>query len=175
MPEAFESVYTITGKDFSNAGKVSTSIKETLKRLGLNPAVVRRIAIVSYEAEMNLVMYAVQGKIQLTVSPETVTINVRDEGPGIPDVDLAMQLEQDDDEMDLLHRTLFQHLLDDRWKHGIETAVDVTLLGRYYERYADHAVAVAKRVVFLVTGEHADDLQGDIQPEIQPVAGPEGA
>ena len=91
MPEAFESIYTITGKDFSNAGKVSTSIKETLKRLGLNPAVIRRIAIVSYEAEMNLVMYAVQGKIQLTVSPETVTINVQDEGPGIPDIELAMQ------------------------------------------------------------------------------------
>jgi phosphate transport system protein len=80
------------------------------------------------------------------------------------DVDLALQLEQDDDEMDQLHRTLFQHLIDERWSHGIETAVDVTLLGRYYERYADHAVAVAKRVVFLVTGEHADDLQPDIQP-----------
>ena len=46
--------------------------------------------------------------------------------------------------MDELHRTLFQHLMDDRWKHGIETAVDVTLLGRYYERFADHAVSVAK-------------------------------
>jgi phosphate transport system protein len=74
------------------------------------------------------------------------------------DVDLALQLEQDDDAMDLLHRTLFQHLMDDRWKHGIETAVDVTLLGRYYERYADHAVSVANRVVFLVTGEHADEV-----------------
>ncbi|GGO87195.1 phosphate signaling complex protein PhoU [Wenjunlia tyrosinilytica] len=74
------------------------------------------------------------------------------------DVDAAMQLEQDDDEMDLLHRTLFQHLLDDRWSHGIETAVDVTLCGRYYERFADHAVSVAKRVVYLVTGEHADEL-----------------
>ncbi|MCA1217821.1 phosphate signaling complex protein PhoU [Streptomyces sp. 8L] len=75
------------------------------------------------------------------------------------DIDLAMQLERDDDEMDLLHRTLFQHLMDDRWKHGIETAVDVTLLGRYYERFADHAVSVAKRVVYLVTGEHADEIQ----------------
>lgn len=74
------------------------------------------------------------------------------------DVDAAMQLEQDDDDMDLLHRTLFQHLLDDRWAHGIETAVDVTLCGRYYERFADHAVSVANRVVYLVTGEHADEL-----------------
>ena len=88
--------------------------------------------------------------------------------------DLALQLESDDDAMDLLHRALFQHLLDDRWKHGIETAVDVTLLGRYYERFADHAVAVAKRVVFLVTGEHADELQPDIQPDIQPTPVPGG-
>jgi phosphate transport system protein len=74
------------------------------------------------------------------------------------DIDDALQLEADDDRMDELHRTLFQHLLDDRWKHGIETAVDVTLVGRYYERFADHAVSVAKRVVYLVTGEHADEL-----------------
>lgn len=75
------------------------------------------------------------------------------------DVDLAMQLEHDDDEMDTLHRTLFRHLMDDRWRHGIETAVDVTLLGRYYERFADHAVSVARRVVYLVTGEHADEFE----------------
>ncbi|MDK1472431.1 phosphate signaling complex protein PhoU [Streptomyces sp. 549] len=74
------------------------------------------------------------------------------------DVDLALQLEQDDDKMDDLHRTLFQHLMDDRWKHGIETAVDVTLLGRYYERFADHAVSVARRVVYLVTGDYADEI-----------------
>jgi len=74
------------------------------------------------------------------------------------DVDLAMQLEQDDDTMDDLHRTLFQHLMDDRWQHGIETAVDVTLLGRYYERFADHAVSVARRVVYLVTGDYADEV-----------------
>lgn len=84
------------------------------------------------------------------------------------DVDAALQLEADDDRMDELHRTLFQHLLDDRWKHGIETAVDVTLVGRYYERFADHAVSVAKRVVYLVTGEHADELA---QPTVAPVEG----
>lgn len=73
-------------------------------------------------------------------------------------VDLALELEQDDDRMDYLHRKIFQHLMDDRWKHGIETAVDVTLIGRYYERFADHAVSCAGRVVYLVTGEHADEL-----------------
>ncbi|WP_151774289.1 phosphate signaling complex protein PhoU [Streptomyces abyssomicinicus] len=77
------------------------------------------------------------------------------------DVRLALQLEQDDDAMDTLHRTLFQHLMDDKWEHGIETAVDVTLLGRYYERFADHAVSAARRVVFLVTGEHAGDFAAE--------------
>lgn len=91
MPEAFESVYQVFGRDYSNAGKVSTSIKETLKRLGVHPGVVRRVAIVSYEAEMNLVMYALRGIVSLNVSRETVTLHVDDEGPGIPDVVLAMQ------------------------------------------------------------------------------------
>jgi len=91
MPEAFESLYHILGRDFSNAGKVSTSIKDTLKRIGISPAVVRRVAIVSYEAEMNLVMYATRGKIVLSVSRDAVTLKVEDEGPGIPDVALAMQ------------------------------------------------------------------------------------
>lgn len=94
------------------------------------------------------------------------------------DVDLALQFEQDDDAMDLLHRTLFQHLMDDRWKHGIETAVDVTLLGRYYERFADHAVSVAKRVVYLVTGEYAEGQHSDVRvgmrPGEQPAPGTEG-
>ncbi|MFF7987716.1 phosphate signaling complex protein PhoU [Streptomyces sp. NPDC007901] len=74
------------------------------------------------------------------------------------DLDAAVQMEQDDDRIDELHRSIFQHLMDDRWHHGVETAVDVTLLGRYYERFADHAVSVARRVIFLVTGEHADGL-----------------
>ncbi|MCX5604765.1 phosphate signaling complex protein PhoU [Streptomyces phaeochromogenes] len=77
------------------------------------------------------------------------------------DIDAALQLERDDDRMDELHRTIFQHLMDDRWHHGVETAVDATLVGRYYERFADHAVAVAKRVVYLATGEHVDDLLTD--------------
>ncbi|MBN1570460.1 MAG: ATP-binding protein [Acidobacteria bacterium] len=91
MPEEFESVYCVLGRDYTNAGRISTQIKDTLKRVGINPAVVRRIAIVSYEAEMNLVMYATQGKILLNVSSEAVTLRIEDEGPGIPDVNLAMQ------------------------------------------------------------------------------------
>ena len=68
-------------------------------------------------------------------------------------VDKARELETDDDAMDRIHRGLFRELLADSWPHGVETAIDVTLLGRYYERFADHAVSVARRVVYLVTGE----------------------
>jgi len=68
-------------------------------------------------------------------------------------VPLAEQLERDDDEMDELHRELFSVMLEDDWEGGVECAVDIALVGRYYERFADHAVSVARRVVYLVTGE----------------------
>ncbi len=69
------------------------------------------------------------------------------------DVEAAAELEDEDDLMDQLHKQLFRELLLPTWGHGIEAAIDVTLLGRYYERFADHAVSVARRVVYLVTGE----------------------
>jgi phosphate transport system protein len=69
------------------------------------------------------------------------------------DVQAALELEADDDVMDRLHKQMFLELLSDDWPHGIESAIDVTLLGRFYERFADHAVSVARRVVYLVTGE----------------------
>ena len=69
------------------------------------------------------------------------------------DVEAAHQIERDDDAMDDLHRELFAYVTDGRWEHGTEAAVDITLLGRYYERFADHAVSVAHRVIWLVTGE----------------------
>jgi phosphate transport system protein len=74
------------------------------------------------------------------------------------DINVALEVERDDDEMDKLHRKLFETLLDDSWSHGIETAIDMTLLGRYYERCADHTVSVSRRVYFLVTGEYAEKL-----------------
>jgi phosphate transport system protein len=71
------------------------------------------------------------------------------------DIDKALEVEKDDDEMDLLHRKLFTALLDPSWPHGIETAIDMTLIGRYYERYADHAVSVSRRIHFQVTGKYS--------------------
>jgi phosphate transport system protein len=68
------------------------------------------------------------------------------------DVESALELEQDDDAMDRLHRRLFRNILAKDWQHGVEPAIDITLIGRYYERYADHAVRVAGDVVYMVTG-----------------------
>jgi phosphate transport system protein len=68
------------------------------------------------------------------------------------DVESALELEQDDDAMDRLHRRLFKNILGKDWPHGVEPAIDITLIGRYYERYADHAVRVAGDVVYMVTG-----------------------
>lgn len=69
------------------------------------------------------------------------------------DPERAAKLREEDDAMDDLHRHLFTVLMDREWKHGVAAAVDVTLLGRFYERFADHAVEVARRVIFLVTGK----------------------
>ncbi|MEP6598710.1 MAG: phosphate signaling complex protein PhoU [Actinomycetota bacterium] len=78
------------------------------------------------------------------------------------DVALAQAIEAEDDSMDALHRKLFTLLLSPTWSHGIEAAIDMTLLGRYYERYADHAVAVARRIVFIVTGRLPEPMSTGI-------------
>ena len=68
---------------------------------------------------------------------------------------MALELEKDDDVIDTLHRELIGKLTDGTWDKGVASAIDITLLGRYYERFADHAVSVSRRVYFLVTGEFA--------------------
>jgi phosphate transport system protein len=75
------------------------------------------------------------------------------------DVALAQAIEAEDDSMDALHRKLFTLLLSPNWNHGTEAAIDMTLIGRYYERYADHAVAVARRVIYIVTGTMPEPAQ----------------
>ncbi|RSM85200.1 phosphate transport system regulatory protein PhoU [Kibdelosporangium aridum] len=79
------------------------------------------------------------------------------------DPDAALELETDDDDMDRLQESLYRHLLKDSVRPDVETAIDITLLGRYYERYADHAVSIARRVAFLATGR---------LPEKTPTHGP---
>jgi phosphate transport system protein len=79
------------------------------------------------------------------------------------DISLAQAIEAEDDSMDALRRKLFTLVLSPRWSHGTESAIDLTLLGRYYERFADHAVAIARRVIFIVTGRYPERLDGVAQ------------
>ena len=78
-------------------------------------------------------------------------------------LDIARGLEHDDDLMDDLQQELFTALLAPGWTHGVAPAVDIAMLGRFYERFADHAVAVGRRIVFLVTGEN---VGGDTTPAL---------
>jgi phosphate transport system protein len=80
------------------------------------------------------------------------------------DIELAKEIEAEDDSMDALRRKLFTLVLSPRWARGTEAAIDMTLLGRYYERYADHAVAVARRMIFIVTGERPDPVPNGTRP-----------
>jgi anti-sigma regulatory factor (Ser/Thr protein kinase) len=91
MPKPLSRSFNIQGKNFLHAGSVSTEIKSILRDLGVDPAIIRRVAIATYEAEMNVVMYAEQATLDLALTPQSITIVVNDRGPGIPDVSLAMQ------------------------------------------------------------------------------------
>jgi anti-sigma regulatory factor (Ser/Thr protein kinase) len=83
--------FSIEGGDFRSAGRVSGQIKNLVRQLGLPPAVVRRVAIASYEAEMNIVMYADRGVMTIAVTPDLLYLRVRDQGQGIQNIALAMQ------------------------------------------------------------------------------------
>lgn len=83
--------YDVPGKDFDRAGSASTGMKRNLKRLGIHPDIIHRLAIASYEAEMNLVIYTDGGVMEFHISPHEVFLRVKDNGPGIEDVKKAMQ------------------------------------------------------------------------------------
>ena len=83
--------FEITGGDFSNAGRASTDIKEMLQEIGIDPSIIRRTSIAAYEAEMNVVMYAKRAVITLNITPEKLLLQLEDEGPGIEDIEKAMQ------------------------------------------------------------------------------------
>ena len=87
----YENSFLIEGNSFENAGHISTEVKALLKRLKLPKEIVRRAAIVAYEAEMNICSYAERGTIILRVMPKQIFIEAIDEGRGIADIELAMQ------------------------------------------------------------------------------------
>jgi anti-sigma regulatory factor (Ser/Thr protein kinase) len=83
--------YHVAARDFGRAGAASSGLKKTLGRLGIHPHVIRRVAVATYEAEINVVIYTDGGEIVAEVRPDQVKIEVMDKGPGIPDIELAMQ------------------------------------------------------------------------------------
>jgi serine/threonine-protein kinase RsbT len=83
--------YTVHGGDFDKGGETSTDIKTLLASLDLDSRLIRRAVIVAFEAEMNVVMYAREGTLTLSLTDEDISIEMDDRGPGIPDLDLAMQ------------------------------------------------------------------------------------
>jgi phosphate transport system protein len=117
-------------------GDLALHVAKAARRRHPNPVLPEQVR--PYFSEMGRVA------VELARRAEGVILN--------KDVEAARSLEEADDEMDDLHRHLFSVIMDKDWPHGVAAAVDVTLLGRFYERYADHAVSVAKRVVFVVTG-----------------------
>jgi phosphate transport system protein len=122
--------------DIERMGDLALHVAQTARRRHPHPVLPTEVA--GYFAEMGRV------GVQLARKAADV-IRTRD-------LERAAELETDDDAMDDLHRHMFTVLMDRNWSHGVGPAVDITLLARFYERYADHAVAVARRIVYVVTG-----------------------
>ncbi|MGQ0573975.1 MAG: phosphate signaling complex protein PhoU [Pseudonocardia sp.] len=122
--------------DVERMGDLALHVAQAARRRHPNPVLPQEVA--PYFAEM--------GKVGVALALKAGDV-IRSR-----DVDAAAQLESDDDAMDDLHRHMFTVLMDRNWSHGVGPAVDITLLARFYERYADHAVAVARRIVYVVTG-----------------------
>ena len=83
--------YQIYEADFVNAGAASSSVKKTLKQLNISPAVIKRVVVALYEAEVNAIAHAYGGTIYADIEPDHINMKVVDTGPGIPDIDWAMQ------------------------------------------------------------------------------------
>ncbi len=87
-----EAKFEIIGQDFKKAGEASFEVKHRLKRLGLPPDIVRRVATAAYEAELNVIVYARKGNLKMSVAEECIEVTVSDVGPGIPDIPRAMEM-----------------------------------------------------------------------------------
>ena len=91
MTDAINFHFDVDGNDFSSAGAASVAVKKNLRQLGFSPEVIRRVAIAMYEGEINMVIHANGGTADVQVQPDEITMILRDHGPGIADVELAMQ------------------------------------------------------------------------------------
>ncbi|HEY0811817.1 MAG TPA: phosphate signaling complex protein PhoU [Pseudonocardia sp.] len=122
--------------DIERMGDLALHIAKAARRRHPQPVLPPEVA--PYFAEM--------GRVGCALARKAATV-IRTR-----DLAKAAELEADDDAMDDLHRHMFTVLMDRNWTHGVGPAVDITLLARFYERYADHAVAVSRRIVYVVTG-----------------------
>ena len=122
--------------DLERMGDLALHVARAARRR--HPAGVLPDEIKPYFAEMGRVAYDMSAKASEVIR--------------VPNVAAAETIESDDDALDDLHRHMFTVLMSREWNHGVAAAVDVTLLARFYERYGDHAVAVARRMVYVITG-----------------------
>jgi phosphate transport system protein len=127
--------------DAERMGALALHVAKIARRRHPNPALPEEVK--SYFAEMGRIA------VDLGNNAKDVVLS--------RDPKQAAQISKKDDAMDQLHQQLHSVLMDKEWKHGVAAAVDVTLLGRFYERFADHAVAIGRRVVFEATGDAADE------------------
>jgi phosphate transport system protein len=123
-----------------------------VERMGDLAVHVAKIARLRYPE--NAVPEAIEGTIREMATVAEDMVGAAAEVVEHRDVDAARVLESKDEQMDRLRRSVFAQLLGEDWQGGVEPAIDIALLGRYYERIADHAVSMARRVVYQVTGEH---------------------
>ena len=91
MSEPLVFTYDVDGEDFTSAGQASVQVKKNLRRLGIDPEIIRRVSIAMYEGEINMVIHAHGGKANVNVYPDKIEIVLADKGPGISDISLAMQ------------------------------------------------------------------------------------
>ena len=91
MAENITFHFDVDGENFSSAGEASVLVKKKLRQLGFSPEIIRRVSIAMYEGEINMVIHADGGSADVTVTDDDIIITLADKGPGIPDVDLAMQ------------------------------------------------------------------------------------
>ena len=91
MSEELKFHFDVDGDDFTSAGKASVQVKKNLRQLGLSPETIRRVSIAMYEGEINMVIHADGGDIDVDISPDEIVIVMKDKGPGIPDIEMAMK------------------------------------------------------------------------------------
>lgn len=90
-PVLYRETFVITGDDFEHGGDAAAAVKLAMKDLGLDPTIIRRLSIANFEAEMNVIMYAHEARMDLLITPGAVRVVVTDRGPGIENIELAMQ------------------------------------------------------------------------------------